>query len=191
MASQCVHETGPQRSRCIKEKPNIPTTQRSGVCGRRSTRCLLPENERLEWLSGVRSKRSLLLAKKSYTDTLMPSRALLDKARHVALGVYVENLKEAHAFNSMLEEVGTKASLSSAATQLLRFDEFLLQQGSFVVHHANPEDVAGAIEEVYASHPCKVQLRELFAKVYGFSSEAALAQKLLPRELQYNNYGHL
>ena len=137
------------------------------------------------------AQRPLLHSQASHTDTLVPSRALLDKARHVALGVYVENLKEAHAFNSMLEEVGAKAGLSSSATQLLRFDEFLIQQGSFVVHYANPEDVAGAIEEVYASHPCKVQLRELFAKVYGFSSEAALAQKLLPRELQYNNYGHL
>ena len=105
--------------------------------------------------------------------------------------MHIENLKEAHAFNSMLEEVGTKAGFSSSATQLLRFDECLLQQGSFVVHYANPEDIAGAIEEVYASHPCKMQLRELFAKVYGFSSEAALAQKLLPRELQYNNYGYL
>ena len=59
------------------------------------------------------------------------------------------------------------------------------------MHYANPEDIAGAIEEVYASHPCKMQLRELFTRDYSFSSEAALAQKLLPRELQYNNYGHL
>ena len=103
----------------------------------------------------------------------------------------LKTLRRLSALNSLLEEVGAKAGISSSATQLLRVEEFVIQQGSFVVHYANPEDIAGAIEEVYASHPCKKQLRELFAKVFGLSSETALAEKLLPRALQYNSYGHL